>query len=139
MDKFEVSLFTNEYTKKYGLSLTEKDALLIINEKNEALHSSGRIELGAGVSEKIIMEFADSPYITKDQYVQTIIELQDIFYYFKNESLEELTDEELLKIMKYYFDHDCQGDLEFLQSTILENVCRSIRYGRRDFGNKSKE
>ena len=85
------------------------------------------------------MEFADSPYITKDQYVQTIIELQDIFYYFKNESLEELTDEELLKIMKYYFDHDCQGDLEFLQSTILENVCRSIRYGRRDFGNKSKE
>lgn len=130
---------TNEYTKKFGLSLNEKEALLIVKEKNEALRSFGRVEFGAGISEKIIMEFADSPYLMKDDYVETIIELQDIFYYFKNESLDELTDDELLKIMKYYYDHDCQGDLGFLQSTLLENVCRSIRYGKRDFKDKSKE
>jgi hypothetical protein len=32
--------------------------------------------------------------------------------------------------MRKSFDNECQGSLEYLRETSLEDVCRSIRYGR---------
>ncbi|WP_279230461.1 DUF6323 family protein [Clostridium thermarum] len=42
---------------------------------------NGRIEFGSGVIGKIIMEFCDSPYISKHNYVEILNELIDIFLY----------------------------------------------------------
>ena len=37
--------------------------------------------------------------------------------------------------MKKYFDDVCQGSLEFLRSTMLENYARDIRYGTEEYRN----
>lgn len=74
------------------------------------------------------MEFADSPYIYQDNYVTTLTELQECFYYFKGEALEDMTDDELIYLMKEYFNDECQGSVEYLQSTALENICCDVRY-----------
>ena len=72
-------------------------------------------------------------YIEQRNYLETIIRLQEIFYLYKNESMDGLTDDELLEVMKNAFDGECEGALEYLEDTILENLARSIRRGEDDF------
>lgn len=131
--KAEVIRKCNDYSISYGLQLSEPDINQIIENHKEALQKSGRIEFGGGVIQKIIIEFMDSPYLTQDNYVFTLMELQECFYYFKNESLEELTDDELIHLMKTYYDEICHGSTELLQNTMLENHCRDIRYQSREY------
>lgn len=123
----------NDFTSAYGLRLTDTDIQELSQNRKEALERSGRIEFGGGVIQKIIMEFADSPYIYQDVYLDTLTQLQDLFYYFKNESLEDMTDDELIHIMKKYFDDVCQGSLDYLNYSMLENYCRDIRYGTNEY------
>jgi hypothetical protein len=118
----------NEYSVKYGLQLSDEQINLLIENRKESLEESGRIEFGGGILPKLILEFADSPYIYQDNYLDTLTQLQECFYYFKNESMEEISDDELIHLMKKYFDDECQGSAEYLQSTILENISRDTRY-----------
>jgi hypothetical protein len=106
-----------------------------VENRKEALERNGRIEFGGGVIQKIIIEFADSHYLYQDVYLNTLMELQECFYYFKNESLEGLSDDELIHMMKKYFDDVCQGSIEFLKTTMLENYCRDVRYESDDYRN----
>ena len=83
---------TNPRTAKFGLSLTEEEAELIVREKSDVLKRQRRVEFGAGITEKLIFEFCDSVYLDSSNYVETIIRLQEIFYCYKNEmpaSLDE--------------------------------------------------
>lgn len=57
------------------------------------------MEFGEGIAPKIIREFCDSNYIDQGNYVESIIRLQEIFYLFKNEMNDEITDDELLHLM----------------------------------------
>lgn len=123
----------NDFTSKYGLQLSDQEIHLLDEKRKEALERNGRIEFRGGVLQKLVIEFADSPFIFKDNYVSTLEELQECFYYFKNESLEDITDDELIKLMKEHFDHRCQGSLEFLRSTVLENICRDARYKTKEY------
>lgn len=129
----EVVKKCNEYTLKYGLQLTDDEIHLLEEKRKEALVSNGRIEFMGGVLPKLIMEFADSPYLHKDTYMTTLMELQECFYYFKNESLEDIIDDELIRLMKEHFDHRCQGSLEYLRTTVLENICRDARYKSNEY------
>ncbi len=119
----------NEYTIRFGLHLSEAQANLLMEKRMETLYDTGRVEFGEGILKKLIFEFCDSPYIMQDTYIDTLLALQDAFYYFKNESLEQLSDDELISFMKRHFDGDCEGSLEYLTSTSLEELCRSTRYG----------
>jgi hypothetical protein len=119
----------NEYSKKFGVILSNQDALLLLNSKINSLKEKERIELGDSILPKLIFTFCDSPYIYQDNYVETLEALQDIFFLYKNESLDELTDDELLEFMKFHFDGDCQGSLEYLEDTCLEKFARRIREG----------
>jgi hypothetical protein len=118
----------NDFTAKYGLQLSEPEIHQLVENRKEALERTGRIEFGGGVIQKIIIEFADSHYLYQDVYVDTLLELQECFYYFKNESMEDLSDDDLIHMMKKYFDDVCQGSIEFLKTTMLENYCRDVRY-----------
>ncbi|WP_024833591.1 DUF6323 family protein [Ruminiclostridium josui] len=120
----------NEFSSKFGLVLTNEQIRILLEERYTTLKKYGRVELGKGILEKLIFEFSDSPFIWQENYMDTLSELQDIFYYFKNESLDEFTDDELIRYMRKSFDNECQGSLEYLRETSLEDVCRSIRYGR---------
>ena len=120
---------TNQKTERFGLTLTQQDAQLILQERKNVLSEQKRVEFGEGIVTKIIYEFCDSAYISQNDYVNTIIRLQEIFYLYKNEMQDEITDDELLHIMKEQFECICYGDLDYLESTCLANFAEAIRAG----------
>ncbi|SES85719.1 DUF6323 family protein [[Clostridium] polysaccharolyticum] len=117
----------NDYTRKFGIEITQEEASLLLEERKRTLKEQERIEFGEGILTKLIYTFCDSPYIYQDNYVEYITKLQEIFYLYKNESLDDVSDDELLDIMKEYFDGDCQGSLDYLEETCLEAFARSVR------------
>ena len=120
---------TNQVTEKFGLVLSEEDAKLLVNEKSESLKEQKRIEYGESILPKIIYEFCDSDYISQRNYVETIGRLQDIFFLYKNEMMDEISDDELLHFMKEQSETVCYGDLEYLESTCLDVFAQAIRAG----------
>lgn len=120
---------TNQVTEKFGLVLSEEDAKLLVNEKSKSLEEQKRIEYGESILPKIIYEFCDSDYISQRNYVETIGRLQDIFFLYKNEMMDEISDDELLHFMKEQFETVCYGDLEYLESTCLDVFAQAIRAG----------
>jgi len=119
----------NEITLRYGLALTEQQIKSLVERRFAALKDTGRVEFGPGILKLLITTFCNSPYLTRDNYEETLIELQDSFYYFKNEARDLISDEELITFMKEHFDGICQGSLEHLSGTTLEELCRNTRYG----------
>lgn len=118
---------TNEYANQYGVCLSDYDIQKLLIRRRECLVEQQRVEFGTGILDKIIFAFCDSDYIYQDNYVETIARLQSIFYLYKNESMDELTDDELINIMRNAFDEECQGSLEYLEETFLDNFARDIR------------
>ncbi|MDR1551000.1 MAG: DUF6323 family protein [Hungatella sp.] len=130
-DSFQIARVkeANDYTKKFGLALTDEEAALLIGERKDALKEQERVEFGVGILPKLIFAFCDSPYIYQDNYVDTLGRLQDMFYLYKNESLDEISDDELIEFMKDQFDGPCQGSLDHLEDTGLEAFARRARFG----------
>lgn len=122
-------LETNRTAEQFGLALSEQDAELIVEERKKSLKEQRRVEFGEGIVPKIIYEFCDSDFIDQNNYVDTIIRLQEIFYLFKNEMQDEITDDELLHLMKEQFEQICFGDLDYLESTCLANFAQAVRAG----------
>lgn len=136
---FEEIIKTNEFSKEYYLKLDEKDVKEIINTRNTALKTSGRIEFNGQIITKIIEKFCDSPYISQYNYSDTINELVEIFYNYKNETMDLIGDDELIEIMKKYFDGYCQGSLELLEGRVLYRIADNIRDGVRDYTDINNE
>lgn len=126
-------LETNCRTEAFGLTLSEADAELILEERGRALKEQRRVEFGTGIAEKLIYEFCDSDFIDQSNYVETILRLQEIFYLYKNEMQDELTDDELLHVMKEQFENLCLGDLDFLEETGLSDYAGKVRQGYRQY------
>ena len=124
---------TNEKSQEYGLVLTQKDAIELIETRNFSLKSLDRIEVGSGVIEKIVTAFCDSTFILQSNYTEILHELIDTFYYMKNETLDLIGDDELIEIMKDIFENRCRGSLELLQGRELETLARNIRFGIKDY------
>ena len=110
----------NQKAKEFGLVLTRDEIKNIIVSRNQVLHSYGRVELGVGVIKELAEVFCASPYVDDNNYVSTLYELQEIFYYMKNETEDKLGDSPLIGIMKDYFDDVCRGSLELLKSKLDE-------------------
>ena len=124
---------TNQYTEQFGLTLSEQDAQLILDNRKAALRTQQRIEFGESIVPKIIREFCDSSYIDQNTYAETIMRLQEIFYLYKNEMNDEITDDELLHLMRKQYDELCFGDLEYLESTCLAAFAQAVRAGYRGY------
>ena len=119
----------NVRTEKFGLVLSQEDARALMAEKRETLLEERRVELGESIVPKIIDTFCDSPFISQNNYLQTLISLQRIFFEYKNEMNDEITDDELLHFMKEQFDSVCYGDTEYLETTCLDIFARAVRAG----------
>lgn len=120
---------TNQYTEKYGLQLSETEAELLLSERNNTLKATGRIEFGQSILPQIIYTFCDSSFISQNNYLNTLIRLQEIFFEYKNEMHDEISDEELLNFMREQFEDVCYGDLDYLESTCLEIFSEAISAG----------
>lgn len=119
----------NDISEQFGLCLTTDQMIRLAKTRFRALENAGRVEFGEGILKKLIYRFCDSPYLMQNNYEDSLSELQEIFYYFKNESMEKLSDDELIDAMKNVFDGKAQGSIEYLSGTSLENLCRIIRGG----------
>lgn len=124
---------TNEMSARYGLALTEQEAELLVSERTQTLRAERRVEFGPGILPRVIEEFCDSDFIDQNNYVDTLIRLQEIFYLYKNEMHDEISDEELLHFMKEQFEEVCFGDLGYLEGTCLRIFAEAVRAGYRGY------
>ncbi len=122
-------LETNQYTQKYGLVLRKEDAALLAEARADVLRDQKRVEFGPGILPKIIYAFCDSSYIYQDNYCESMARLQEIFFQYKNEMLDEITDDELLEFMREQFENVCRGDFDYLEGTCLDLFAQAIRAG----------
>ncbi len=119
----------NEKTEQFGLALTKEEAKELVISRDKSLKKYQRVEFGSGILDRLIYDFCDSRYINQDNYADILIELQDIFYRFKNEAEDKLTDDELITFMKEQFESVCTGDTDYLGDTCLERFTRAVRAG----------
>ena len=122
-------LKTNETSKENGLTLTEEEAKALVAARGDTLREERRVEFGDSISPKLIRAFADSSFINQEDYAEIIARLQEIFFLYKNESMDMVSDDELLGIMKNAFENESGGDLEYLEGTALEAFARNVRAG----------
>lgn len=120
-------LQTNEVSAKYGLTLTAEEAAEIVEVRNQLLQGYGRIELDMEAARKLITNLSASAFICQEEYASVIKELQEVFYYLKNETDDELGDDKLIEIIKELFENSCEGSIELLKGRELEAFVREYR------------
>lgn len=126
-------LALNDRLAEYGLVLSAEDVREILVERRVALREAERVELGESIAPRLVEAFYDSDYIDRQNFVATVIRLQEIFFLYKNEVIDTMSDEELLHVMRMLFDRCCYGDVEMFESTVLEAFARAIRAGHRGY------
>ena len=112
-------LACNKEIGKYGLVLTEQQALALAQTRASALKENKRIELNGGIVDKLILAFCDSPYIGQDTYEDTLHELINVFYDLKNNTWDTVSDDDLIVFMKNAFNNRCNGSVELLSGEAL--------------------
>ncbi|MCL6625090.1 DUF6323 family protein [Alicyclobacillus shizuokensis] len=113
-------LSLNERTMAYNLQLTPRDIQDLMTARTQVLYSYGRVELGIEATKELIEVFSTSPYICQENYLSTLNELHEIFYYLKNETEDKIGDFKLIAMMKEYFDDECAGSLKLLRNNLEE-------------------
>ncbi len=117
----------NAMTARFGLTLTPAEISELAGRQLTALRDTGRVEFGEGVLQKLVHAFCDSPYFLPDNYAETLAELLDAFYWFKNESEDRIPDDELIEQMRAVFDGRAQGSAEYLSGLTPEELSRYAR------------
>lgn len=117
----------NQVTQKTGLLLSDAQIRTLAEQRIQALAHTGRVEFGPGILQPLIYRFYDSPYLTQANYETTIVELQELFYTFKNETKDRLSDDELLGVMKAIFDGKAQGSVEYLSGVLSDDLLQIAR------------
>ena len=57
-------LDTNQYTEKYGLVLSEKEAQLIVSERTRSLKEQKRVEFGNSILPEIIYDSVTGDFLS---------------------------------------------------------------------------
>ncbi len=120
-------LALRERAISYGLVISPKDASAIAAVGVEQLHEQERVEFAQSAVIKIISKFMESGYISQQDFVETISELIAVFYEVKEESLDILTDDDVISAMFDCFENVSNGDVELLRTRDLENLIRRAR------------
>ena len=133
----------NRVIERYGLSLSPQDVRALVAGRTEALQVTERVEFGGGVVKQLVLAFAGSPHVSQATFAETVLELQELFYEFKNESLEQIPDDDLIGKMRTLFDDFANGDVEYLAEALFEGIGRRVRedaaMGRTDTGPHSAQ
>lgn len=127
----------NARTEAFGLRLSQDDIASVVQATVQALTDSGRMEFGHSVACDIAWTFCDSPYLRQENYAETLLELIDAFYFFKNTCDGLLSDQELIDAMRAFYDSSCQGSLEMLRDASLSDLCQASGLNLRIYGDRS--
>ena len=116
----------NQVTARYGLSLTEEQMGGLMERRAAVLAATGRVEFGRGVLRELVQGFADSPYLTQENYESALADVQDAFYRRKEDSEAHdagpLADDDLIEAMRYAFDHEVAGSTEVLADVGIDQL-----------------
>ena len=115
-------------TRRYGLCLTGAELARVAEARVSALTDTGRIELGRSAVADIAYAFCDSPWVSRDSWADTLCALAEAFFYFKNASDDTIPDDDLIRLMRAFFDRHC-GSLEYLESADIYDLVRNSPYG----------
>ncbi|WP_074429411.1 DUF6323 family protein [Terrisporobacter mayombei] len=118
----------NEESSVYGLILTSENVEEIIKSRGYSLKTYDRIDLNMDATKKIINKIYISQYTDKDDYVEIINDLQDIFYYLKNETLDKISDNEIIDIIGEFYE-ETSGRIDNVQN-LAEKYALDFRLGR---------
>lgn len=114
----EILAFNNQ-SAQYGLTMTTQQAIALTESCKDSLKRNRRIELNGNIIIRLISSFCDSPYISQQDYEETLHELIDLFYDFKNDTWDMITDNELIEFMKEAFNSNCCGSCEMLAEELM--------------------
>lgn len=121
----------NEFSARYGLVLSQTQIAALARRRAEALRRTGRVEFGEGVLPKLARAFCFSCCIQPADYADTLAQLQELFYHFKGDCREQLSDDELIDAMALIFQRT-GGSLEFLAGVEPDELCQIARTGSLD-------
>lgn len=110
-----------------NLPLTQTQRAMLAQREREALSRCGRIDFSGGILPRLCEAFADSPCIQSAELAETLAELTELFYAFKNLTHDALSDEELLGAMVRLFDGPAQGSLTALSDVSERTLERAAR------------
>ena len=123
-------LACNEQTQQHGLILNEQQALALAQARTEALKENRRIEFGGGMLDKLMMAVCDSPYVTQENYVDTLHEWIALFYELKNQTWDTISDDDLLDFLKKALNGCCHGSMELVADRAMR-LAEHIHCGKK--------
>lgn len=115
----------NLLTEGRGLMLTERDAREIAETRHRAIRDNGRVEIGIGAVEKLMLVFSGSPFVQPKDWAVLVNTLVDCFYFIKTDTHDAVNDNELIRMMLDEFEEHCQGD-ETMFCQRMEALVRRI-------------
>ena len=123
----------NKRTAKYGIVLTESQAMEIAQTYCTSLKENRIVEVGCQGVTKLIEAFAASSYVYADNYADVIEEMTEAFYHIKREAPIETNDNAVIAAMVDFFDNVSHGSLDLFLGRDLEILMRYIADGKRNW------
>lgn len=120
-------LETNEESKAYGLALSESDVKDIITSRNYTLKGYGRIELDIKTTKQLIENIYKSQFTNINDYLETINDMQEIFYYLKNETDDKICDNEIIELLDELYEK-FSGNLDNVRGE-ADEFAKKFKFG----------
>lgn len=121
-------LETNEESKEYGLTLSESDVKDIITSRNYTLKGYGRIELDIKTTKQLIENIYKSQFTNINDYLETINDMQEIFYYLKNETDDKICDDEIIELLDELYEK-FSGNLDNVRGK-ADEFAKKFKFGK---------
>ncbi|MER0278888.1 DUF6323 family protein [Clostridioides difficile] len=121
-------LETNEESKEYGLTLSESDVKDIITSRNYTLKGYGRIELDIKTTKQLIENIYKSQFTNINDYLETINDMQEIFYYLKNETDDKICDDEIIELLDELYEK-FSGNLDNVRGE-ADEFAKAFKFGK---------
>ena len=119
----------DQLARRYGMRLTRGQFEHLAQARRQVLQDTGRIDFGGGVLDQLVYAFCDSPFVESRGFALFLEQMQELFYIFKNETQDAVTDEELIQALAALFNGEAQGSLEYLAEIPPQRLVR-VAYGK---------
>lgn len=116
----------NGSISEYGLFLTVKQINKLSDAVRNALIESGRIEIGAGIMPILAMEFCASVFVTPENYAELLAELVYIFFQVKTAVCDRVSDRDLVRLLKDYYENKAYGNVEIMRDRDIDLLINYI-------------
>ena len=118
----------NAKANNYGLVISEAVAIEIAMYRSQALTEHERFETNSNAISRLTSAFLETRYINQEDFAHTIGEIINLFYLIKNETENNISDDDLISELLKVFTETCFGSLEIMQSKGLEKILRKYKF-----------